>query len=235
MYQPMQQRRDLAANWTAGNPVLLPGEIGLETDTYRFKIGDGVTAWNTLIYWLNPTPKSGAATTGALAETCQRIIASGSSTPTSGVLNLMSTTLTAGQTIGHIGFCTGSTPTTAASHWWVALLDTNFVQQAHSLDQTVTNLAASTWYKLAMAQNYTATYTGTYYLGIMIAVTSGNVATIVSPTFSPASQFVTGSGAPLPVVGGTSTGSLTTPGTDGTTAYLAPTAAGPTYYMYASA
>jgi len=44
------QRRDTAANWTAVNPVLLSGEWGLETDTRKLKIGDGVTAWNALAY-----------------------------------------------------------------------------------------------------------------------------------------------------------------------------------------
>lgn len=38
-------RRDTAANWTTVNPVLLPGEIGVETDTYKFKIGNG-SRWN---------------------------------------------------------------------------------------------------------------------------------------------------------------------------------------------
>ena len=34
-------RHDTAANWTAKNPVLLDGELGAETDTTFFKIGDG--------------------------------------------------------------------------------------------------------------------------------------------------------------------------------------------------
>ena len=38
-------RRDTAANWESVNPVLLPGEIGIETDTYKFKIGNG-SRWN---------------------------------------------------------------------------------------------------------------------------------------------------------------------------------------------
>ena len=38
-------RRDTAANWTSVNPVLLAGEIGIETDTYKFKIGNG-SRWN---------------------------------------------------------------------------------------------------------------------------------------------------------------------------------------------
>lgn len=45
----MQQRRDTAANWLATNPVLASGEVGFETDTGNVKIGDGVSAWLTLI------------------------------------------------------------------------------------------------------------------------------------------------------------------------------------------
>jgi len=44
-------RRDTAANWTATNPVLLNGEVGLETDTRKLKAGDGSTAWSGLSYY----------------------------------------------------------------------------------------------------------------------------------------------------------------------------------------
>lgn len=43
-------RRGTAAEWTAANPTLSSGELGLETDTAAFKIGDGVTAWASLAY-----------------------------------------------------------------------------------------------------------------------------------------------------------------------------------------
>lgn len=46
----IQLRRDTAANWTSADPVLAPGEIGLETDTDQFKIGDGSTVWSLLSY-----------------------------------------------------------------------------------------------------------------------------------------------------------------------------------------
>lgn len=52
----MQVRRGTAAAWSAANPTLASGEIGYETTTGFFKVGDGVTAWNTLAY----------ATSGAL-------------------------------------------------------------------------------------------------------------------------------------------------------------------------
>lgn len=46
----IQVRRDTAANWTSGDPTLSAGEPGFETDTGRFKIGDGSTAWTSLPY-----------------------------------------------------------------------------------------------------------------------------------------------------------------------------------------
>lgn len=49
----MQQRRGTAAQWTAANPILAAGEIGFETDTNQFKIGDGVNAWSALSAFKN--------------------------------------------------------------------------------------------------------------------------------------------------------------------------------------
>jgi hypothetical protein len=46
----MKQRYDTAANWTAANPTLLAGEIGIESDTKKWKLGDGSTAWTSLGY-----------------------------------------------------------------------------------------------------------------------------------------------------------------------------------------
>jgi hypothetical protein len=49
----MQQRRGTAQQWTDADPILAAGEIGFETDTSQFKIGDGVNAWSTLSYFKN--------------------------------------------------------------------------------------------------------------------------------------------------------------------------------------
>ena len=46
----IQLRNDVAATWETKNPVLLKGEMGVETDTRKIKIGDGETAWNDLSY-----------------------------------------------------------------------------------------------------------------------------------------------------------------------------------------
>ena len=46
----IQLRNDTAAAWTAADPILAQGEMGLETDTRLFKIGDGVNNWSDLDY-----------------------------------------------------------------------------------------------------------------------------------------------------------------------------------------
>ena len=43
-------RRGLASEWSSVNPILASGEIGLETDTRKFKFGNGLTTWNSLQY-----------------------------------------------------------------------------------------------------------------------------------------------------------------------------------------
>lgn len=50
MAQRIQLRRDTAANWTSVDPVLAPGELGVETDTGRVKLGNGIDAWTVLPY-----------------------------------------------------------------------------------------------------------------------------------------------------------------------------------------
>jgi len=46
----IQLRRGTAAQWTTANPTLAAGEVGFETDTGKFKIGTGSTAWTALVY-----------------------------------------------------------------------------------------------------------------------------------------------------------------------------------------
>lgn len=46
----IQLRNDTAENWTAQNPILLKGEMGVEIDTGKTKIGNGTDHWKTLKY-----------------------------------------------------------------------------------------------------------------------------------------------------------------------------------------
>jgi len=69
-----QAKRDTALNWSTNNPVLLEGQLGVETDDLltapKFKIGDGVTDWNTLPY----------ASSGSGSGTLQSVLLNGNST-----------------------------------------------------------------------------------------------------------------------------------------------------------
>jgi hypothetical protein len=49
----MQQRRGTATMWTNANPILGVAEIGYETDTNKFKIGDGTNRWADLTYFVD--------------------------------------------------------------------------------------------------------------------------------------------------------------------------------------
>jgi len=51
----IQLRNGTAAQWTAANPTLAAGEVGIESDTKKQKFGDGTTAWNSLGYASSPT------------------------------------------------------------------------------------------------------------------------------------------------------------------------------------
>ena len=66
----IQVRRGTASQWTTSNPTLSEGEIGFETDTGLFKIGDGITAYTALEY-----PPSGEAVNTESAVIAGRMFA----------------------------------------------------------------------------------------------------------------------------------------------------------------
>ena len=64
----MQQRRGTAAQWTDSNPVLNAGEIGWESTTNKFKIGDGTNNWATLTYFVDATDVIAASLGGYVED-----------------------------------------------------------------------------------------------------------------------------------------------------------------------
>lgn len=50
MRERIRLRRDSASNWSANNPILGSGEPGVELDTNKIKIGNGVDSWSILPY-----------------------------------------------------------------------------------------------------------------------------------------------------------------------------------------
>lgn len=175
----------------------------------------------------------GGAPSGVVCATAHAFDSSGTASPASGTLYIHRVFLPIGEKISNIGFVTGLTAATNPTHWWTALLDSTYKQQAHSADQLTAAIGASTWQNLPMATPYTATYSGAYFLAVMIA-TSTTQPTLVSTTTVPNAALVSGTGMVGPVPGGTSSTGLTAPGTDNTTTYATPTAASNFFYLYAS-
>lgn len=60
-------RNDTATNWATNNPILGAGELGIESDTNKFKFGDGVTPWNLLPYVVGASLGGYEGTTGMFA------------------------------------------------------------------------------------------------------------------------------------------------------------------------
>ena len=77
----MQQRRGTAAQWTSANPVLNAGEMGWESDTNKFKIGDGTNHWASIDYFadinstVNPAFGSSITFEGATANDFETTLA----------------------------------------------------------------------------------------------------------------------------------------------------------------
>jgi hypothetical protein len=77
----MQQRRGTASQWTSANPVLNAGEMGWESDTNKFKIGDGTNHWADLDYFtdinstVNPAFGSSITFEGATANDFETTLA----------------------------------------------------------------------------------------------------------------------------------------------------------------
>lgn len=88
----IQVRRGTAAQWTSANPTLAAGEFGFETDTNKFKIGTGSTAWTGLAY---------AAGTGTVTSITAGTGLSGGTITSTGTIAIDSTvaTLTGSQTL----------------------------------------------------------------------------------------------------------------------------------------
>lgn len=113
MPQKIQFRRGTAAQWTAANPVLAVGEMGLETDSNSFKIGNGLTAWTNLSYvTVNGNVPDGAITEAKLASSA----VSATKIATDAVITakiqngaVTSAKLASGAAAGNLGFTPAST------------------------------------------------------------------------------------------------------------------------------
>jgi hypothetical protein len=64
----IQLRRGTASQWSSANPVIAEGELCIELDTKKFKVGDGVNHWNDIPYTENHNTLANMATDVDITE-----------------------------------------------------------------------------------------------------------------------------------------------------------------------
>ena len=138
----MQQRRGTAAQWTAANPVLAAGEIGFETDTSKFKMGNGSSAWSALQYYAN------AAELAAIVDGAPGLL---------DTLNELAASI--GDDANFVGTVTSHTNATTNVHGIAstsALATTAAMNTAIAISQTASSQDATTKAESAVAAAVTA-------------------------------------------------------------------------------
>lgn len=112
----IQLRGGTAAQAAAHNEILAAREIGVETDTGRFKVGDGVTAWNALPYnpatWADIIGKPAYMAVGASASEARAAI--GASNLTLGTTGSTAKPGNYAPTLAEVTAALGFTPENAA-------------------------------------------------------------------------------------------------------------------------
>ena len=217
----IQLRRDNATDWTALNPTLSQGEIGFEFDTGKLKIGDGVTAWSSLDYFLDTSELASTYLTQTSASTNYQtkdadLTAIGALTGTLGILKK-----TAANTWSLItdnstnwdtaytdrnkwdGGATGLTAATGRTSLGATTIGGNLF--------TLTNPSAITFPKFNADNTITAESASTYRtslgLGTMATAATTDYAALAGATFTgriiPRTGSATASTSPIDFVAGT--------------------------------
>jgi hypothetical protein len=168
--------------------------------------------------------------TGCLAETFPRSHGSAATVAqaiggTTGTVYMMAVWLPAGLTITNLSWITGSTAAGTPTHWWLGIANSAGLQQAATADQLTGAITASTLITKALTATYTTPATGLYYLLLSVTATTNPTATGL-PVPIPNMNLT------APLLAGVSATTQAAPGTNGTTSYTAPAAAGGIPYMY---
>lgn len=184
-----------------------------ETILYKATLGAGeVLTWSPEGGWKNttnsltPQLNNRYVLTGALYETFSRNLCNEVNTAvlSSGRLSLQSIWLPVNTTISSISFWSATTAGATLTNQLFGLYDVNLNLLRSSTNDTSTAWAANARKTLSLTSTFTTTYSGLYYLGIMVAATT--VPTLKGNTAKTGGQLSAGA----PTMGGTSTTGLTT-------------------------
>lgn len=186
---------------------------GTETILYKGVVGvNDVISWTAEGGWKNtsnnvtPLLNNNKVLTGALYETFDRDLCDEVNTAalSSGRLSLQAIYLPAGTTINSISFWSATTALATGTNQLFGLYDQNLNLLRSSVNDTSIAWAANSRKTLSLTSAFTTTYSGLYYLGIMVAATT--VPTLKGNTAKTGGQLNAGT----PSMGGTSTTGLTT-------------------------
>lgn len=134
MAAKIQFRRDTSANWTSNNTLLSQGEIGLDLTNGTFKIGDGVTAWNSLAYTATlPTQTSNSG---------KYLTTNGTTASWNDISTLVLPTLTGNS--GKYLTTNGTTSSWTTSLTPVSLFETKVAMAANAIDLSLGNYFTKT-------------------------------------------------------------------------------------------
>lgn len=181
--------------------ILWKGVLGVG-ETINYQEGVGFVKPNVNIPFVN----NRKVLTGALYETIDRDLCEEVNTSllSSGRLSLQAIYIPAGVTITSISFWSATTALATGTNQLFGLYDNNLNLLRSSNNDTSTAWAANSRKTLALTSTFTTTYSGLYYLGIMVTATT--VPTMKGNTAKTGGQLNAGS----PSMGGTSNTGLTT-------------------------
>lgn len=221
-------------SYGGGNGVLF-GQNAV-TKPNAAPVGGGVAYWvngmpwhrgsDNTVYPMLDGALTGTFPTGCIAATLQSSSVSSSAQAigaNTGTVYMIPIWLPAGTPITSLNWVSGGTAATTPTHWWMGVADSTGKQQAHTADQLTAAIAANSLKTVPLTVVYTVPTTGIYYL--LLSITS---------TTNPSSTGSPGviNGAFTGGVTGVSTSTQSAPGTDNSTTYTLPAAAGGVPYMY---
>lgn len=208
------QNINIYNNDTVSQTVTIKLDVsGTETILYKGVVGVGdVISWSAESGWKNtsnniqPLLNNKFCISGGLYETFDRNLCNEVNTAllSSGRLSLQAIYIPAGTTINSISFWSATTAAGTPTNQLFGLYDNNRNLLASSTNGTTGAWAANSKKTLSLTSAFTTTYSGLYYLGLMVTATT--VPTIKGNTARTGGQLQ----AEAPSMGGTSNTGLTT-------------------------